>query len=145
MAAIAKTGFLSEDIKRMPALFDHQSRRLQSQSFDCLGGKRPRFKREHTPELARTQMNGLGLFLHGQRTAQILTRIVQRILDTIRLWREIEHFGMLGLTARPTLKHNQLVRHRTHHFRTQILSTIASAKSRPAVMPADVNIELSTM
>lgn len=76
MAAIAKTGFLSEDIKRMPALFDHQSRRLQSQSFDCLGGKRPRFKREHTPELARTQMNGLGLFLHGQRTAQILTRIV---------------------------------------------------------------------
>lgn len=85
--ACAKTGFLSDDIKRMPALFDHQSLRLQSQPFDCLGGRLPRFQREHTTELARTQMNSLGQFLHGQRTAPILTCIVQRILDAIRIWR----------------------------------------------------------
>ena len=105
----------------MPALLDHQPRRLEPKPLDGLGRRLPRFEREHAAELAGAQVNGLGQFLDRQRAAQVLARIVQRILDAVRFRREVQHFGMLRLAARAALVHDQLVRDRPRRFGAQIL------------------------
>ncbi len=66
-------------------------------------------------------MHDVGKFLHAERAVQVRARILQRALNTVRLWSKRKQFRMLGLPTQTPLMHDQFVRHRPGHVRAQIL------------------------
>ncbi|MNY30558.1 hypothetical protein D3C86_1646710 [compost metagenome] len=83
MPAVPEAGFARHHVQRVAALFDHQPRRLQPQAFNRLGRRLPGLRRKDPAELARAQVHRLREFLHRQRLAQVLARVVDGALDAV--------------------------------------------------------------
>ena len=83
MTAIAKAGLPRHRLQRMTGLLDHQTRRLQAQTFNGFGGRLPGFSSEHPAELSRTEVGDLTQLLDAQGAAQVLPGVGERDLNPI--------------------------------------------------------------
>jgi len=87
-------------------------------------------------ELIPIRLASLSTLKFSRRFSNIQTCSFAERLRCCRLPRE--HMAVLGLSARTNEKHHQYPCDFESNLVTVILSTSASAKSMPAVIPADV-------
>ena len=119
--AIGEAGFASDDVHRVPSLFEHQTRCFDTQMLDRLGRRLPRLHPERAAKLARTEVGRRSKLFDGQRRLQVLLGVVEGILYAVGLRLQFEQGGVLRLPAGAPVIQDEFLRHRPRHGRAQIL------------------------
>jgi hypothetical protein len=130
----------------MSALLHHQPGGLDSQVLDRLGQRLPGLRAEGATELTRTQVRRPGELPNRQRLIEVALRVGQRALDTVGFRLELQQCRKLRLAAGAPVIDDELPSDGPGGTPAPIpCSTMASARSMPAVIPAEVQTEPSTM
>ena len=125
--------------RTMPSRLQHEARGFHAEAFDGIGGGRAGFFPEHPAELSGAEVRDLCEFLDRQLGCQVLLRIRERCLNPVRFRIELEQRRMLRLPARPAVIDDHFLGDDPRDLGAKIFSTSAIARSRPALMPADVH------
>src|SRR5258706_15914818 len=96
---IAESRFAGNFLDWQPALLEHEPGGLEAQVFNCLCRREAGFCPEHSTELSRAESGSVGQQLDRQRFAKVLLCESQRNLNAIGFGIELQHCGMLRLTA----------------------------------------------